>query len=79
MKSAAWKTTFFFVFVAAVVFLFYYISRSTSYPRIPGDADHTGVLRVEDCWRCHSPNGIAPQKAGHPKKSQCSLCHKPSE
>jgi hypothetical protein len=64
------------VIAVAVVSFLIYLSTLSNVVRIPSDEEHRAVKLEKDCWPCHSPTGVYPRKAAHPKKSQCFLCHK---
>ena len=44
-------------------------------PPVPRDAPHAGARDVEDCLRCHGPDGERPRGPKHPLRNDCWSCH----
>jgi hypothetical protein len=49
--------------------------RNPQPPVLPADADHLGVLDMEDCAGCHGPDGVLPRGKEHPLGADCTRCH----
>lgn len=68
------------LFLLAVVLVILVVSllpspRETN-PPVPDTAGHHGLRIEADCLRCHVPEGVRPLSTRHPKRQDCSRCHR---
>jgi hypothetical protein len=45
-------------------------------PPVPNTPDHRGLTSERECLRCHAVGASRPVPARHPKRQDCSRCHR---